>query len=263
MKLKWILVLCMATILVFPGCTRKEVPMANEMKPLSSVAAENEMQVYHDPETNTFQLGHTDPLFTLAPDQVEVKSGDSTIILPDPPRLTNGELYVSKASVDKLFSDPSVVSPSPETQQSLQGTPLPSEGIRSLSTVNVSNLIAFGKRFLGTPYHFAAGSYATSHTFDCSSFVQYVYGNFGIKLPRSSKDQSKVGTYVQRANLQAGDIIFFYTPGRYASNLIVGHVGIYIGNNQVLHTYGSPGVTITDLTKPNWSKRFLFARRVI
>jgi lipoprotein Spr len=40
-------------------------------------------------------------------------------------------------------------------------------------------------------------------------------------------------------------------------------VGIYIGNNQILHTYGAPGVTITDLTQPSWSRRFLWARREI
>lgn len=261
MKIKQFTIWCMVlTLAASTGCANKgdtrkaEEPKAQGLQSLSAVAAENDMQVQVNPDSSC-QLGHTDPLFTLRPDQVQVQSGDETIVLPDPPKLQNGELFLTPQSVQKLFSDPSVLGGSAQQQQ---------QGVQSFAkaNVNASSLISFGRQYMGTPYHFASGPYTSTHTFDCSSFVQYVYGHFGIRLPRASKDQAKVGQLVARQNLRPGDIIFFYTPGRYASNRIVGHVGIYIGNNQILQTYGKPGVTISNLNSPNWSRRFLHARRV-
>jgi cell wall-associated NlpC family hydrolase len=74
--------------------------------------------------------------------------------------------------------------------------------------------------------------------------------------------QAKRGYRVSRKNLKKGDLLFFYTPGRYRSNRIVGHVGIYIGNDRMINTWGRPGVTITRLTS-YWDRRFLFAKRVV
>ncbi|QHW30324.1 C40 family peptidase [Paenibacillus rhizovicinus] len=129
-------------------------------------------------------------------------------------------------------------------------------------TAKADEVIAYAERYMDTPYKFDAAPYEQSHKFDCSSFMQHVFDHFGIDLPRSSKAQSKIGKYVTRNNLQKGDIVFFYTPGRYSSNEIVGHVGLYIGNNKVIQTYGDPGVTITSL-EGNWDKRILWARRVL
>ena len=64
---------------------------------------------------------------------------------------------------------------------------------------------------LGVRYKFGALKGRTN-SFDCSSFTQYVFGKYGINLPRSSKQQSQVGTYVARDQLQPGDLVFFYSP---------------------------------------------------
>ncbi|SDP24064.1 Cell wall-associated hydrolase, NlpC family [Paenibacillus sp. yr247] len=117
-----------------------------------------------------------------------------------------------------------------------------------------NNIIALGKNYLGVPYKFGAQKGNTS-TFDCSSFTQYVFGKNGINLPRSSKQQSQVGKFVPRNQLQPGDLVFFYSP--------IHHVGIYIGNGKVMHTYGSPGVTITDMNSGWWSNHYATARRVL
>ncbi|WP_308638826.1 C40 family peptidase [Paenibacillus silvisoli] len=130
------------------------------------------------------------------------------------------------------------------------------------ASATASKIIAYGKKYMGVNYKFGADPYAESKRFDCSSFMQHIFGYAGIDLPRSSKSQSKVGKFVAREDLQPGDMIFFYTPGRYSSNKIVGHVGLYIGNNQVLQTYGDPGVTISEL-EGQWDKRYLWARRVL
>ena len=120
------------------------------------------------------------------------------------------------------------------------------------STSLADQISATGKQFLGVPYKFGSKSGVTS-TFDCSSFTQYVYKQNGISLPRDSRQQSTVGTYVPRNQLKPGDLIFFYSP--------IHHVAIYIGNGQILHTYGKPGVTISDLS--SWESRINTIRRVL
>jgi peptidoglycan DL-endopeptidase CwlO len=76
--------------------------------------------------------------------------------------------------------------------------------------------------------------------FDCSGLTSYAYAAAGISLPHSSRAQSQLGTQVSRAELQAGDLVFFYDP--------VSHVGLYIGNGMMVHarTYGSP-VAVTSV----------------
>ncbi|MFW3168705.1 C40 family peptidase [Geodermatophilus sp. CPCC 206100] len=83
----------------------------------------------------------------------------------------------------------------------------------------------------GDPYVWAA---AGPNAFDCSGLVQYAYAAAGVSLPHSSRIQSTMGRAVSRADLQPGDLVFFYSP--------VSHVGIYVGNGQMVHasTYGQP-----------------------
>ena len=93
--------------------------------------------------------------------------------------------------------------------------------------------------------------------FDCSGFVQYVFTQNGITLPRVSLDQSTVGTSINFTNLQAGDLIFFSME----NNGIVDHVGIYIGNGQFINASSSLGVTIYPIG-PYWESVEFSARRV-
>ncbi len=81
----------------------------------------------------------------------------------------------------------------------------------------------------GKPYVWAA---AGPGSYDCSGLVQYAYGAAGLQLPHSSAMQAQIGTPVSRADLQPGDLVFFYSP--------VSHVGIYIGGGQMVHapTFG-------------------------
>ena len=65
------------------------------------------------------------------------------------------------------------------------------------------------------------------NSFDCSGLAQFSYRAAGINLPRTSRAQSVTGAPIARGDLQPGDLVFFYKP--------VGHVGIYIGNGQMVH----------------------------
>lgn len=91
---------------------------------------------------------------------------------------------------------------------------------------------------LGAPYRYGASG---PNAFDCSGLVKWSFAQAGIVLPRTSRAQSTVGTPVSKANLQPGDLVFFYSP--------VSHVAIYIGGGKVVHasTSSSP-VKISNLS---------------
>ncbi|MFD2092836.1 C40 family peptidase, partial [Blastococcus deserti] len=90
---------------------------------------------------------------------------------------------------------------------------------------------------VGDRYEHAASG---PDAFDCSGLTSYAYAAAGIALPHSSRAQSSLGTRVSRAELQPGDLVFFYDP--------ISHVGLYVGNGMMVHarTYGSP-VAVTSV----------------
>lgn len=124
-----------------------------------------------------------------------------------------------------------------------------------------SQVVNYGKKFMGRPYKFGASTKTTA-VFDCSSFTKYIFKKYGITLPRTSAAQSKVGKAVSKAKLKAGDLVFFSSGSR-ANGKNVTHVAVYAGNGKILHTYGKPGVTISDLNSGTWKRTYLKARRVL
>lgn len=136
-------------------------------------------------------------------------------------------------------------------------SPQPTEAATVSASTKANQIISFGMRYKGTPYKFGAASGQTRN-FDCSSFTQYVYGHYGIHLNRTAASQAKQGTYVSRNNWKRGDLLFFKVPGRSG----IGHVGIYLGNNQMLHTYGAGGVKVGTINS-YWNNHYVTARRVI
>jgi cell wall-associated NlpC family hydrolase len=124
-------------------------------------------------------------------------------------------------------------------------------------------IIKTGLKHLGRPYLFNAPPFQTDY-FDCSSFIQYIFGVNGIKLPRNSRQQFRVGRSLSHA-IKKGDLLFFTTKMRMHKVGIekVGHVGLYLGNGKMLHTSrGDKMVTITKLDD-YWKSVFLGAKRVI
>lgn len=123
-----------------------------------------------------------------------------------------------------------------------------------------SQVISIGLRYRGVPYKFGS-SKNTTRTFDCSSFTQRVFKQVGIKLPRDSRQQARVGKHVSKGQLKKGDLVFVRSYGSTSPRIT--HVAIYAGNNTLLHTYGRPGVTTTKFRGTSWEQRFEGARRVL
>lgn len=134
----------------------------------------------------------------------------------------------------------------------------------ALKDINIPGLIARAKTYLGIKYDFGAAPYSQSGLFDCSSYTQYLFGKYGVSLPRLSRSQAKLGTSVSRSNLRVGDLMFFYVPGRFQTNKTVGHVGIYMGDRKMIHSSPLPkdGVQITSIDKAYWKETFLYAKRI-
>ena len=94
--------------------------------------------------------------------------------------------------------------------------------------------------------------------FDCSGFVQWVFAQHGLLLPREVREQYSAGRKVDLRDVQPGDLVFFQTVSRGAS-----HVGVVIGGNQFVHAPSSTGVVrVERFTTDYWARRFVGARRI-
>lgn len=94
---------------------------------------------------------------------------------------------------------------------------------------------------------------------DCSAFTRSVVRDmYGIDLPRTAHEQYDATERLEIEQLQAGDLVFFYTSGRRIS-----HCGIYVMNNKFVHASSSQGVTVSDLNDPYWKDRYRGAGRVV
>ena len=120
-------------------------------------------------------------------------------------------------------------------------------------------IVAYAIQFKGKPYVYGGSS---PKGFDCSGFTSYVYKHFGYTISRSASGQSSEGVKVAKKDLQPGDLVIYKNQ----SLTRIGHVGIYIGNNKMIHA-SEPGVgviiTEIDAKSHNYPKRFVMGRRII
>lgn len=112
---------------------------------------------------------------------------------------------------------------------------------------------AFG--FLGTRYRFGGTS---RNGLDCSAFVQKVFNEMEVTLPRTAREQFERGEVVTRGDMQKGDLVFFRTYASFPS-----HVGIYLGANRMIHASSRDRrVVISSVDTPYYRSRFIGAKRV-
>lgn len=119
----------------------------------------------------------------------------------------------------------------------------------------LGTLVHTALEFLGVPYR-NGGSDPSG--FDCSGFVQWVFGRHGLAMPREVRDQYRVGRRIDLDDVREGDLLFFETVTRGAS-----HVGIALGQGRFVHAPSSRGVVrVEPYTASYWARRFVGARRV-
>ena len=120
-----------------------------------------------------------------------------------------------------------------------------------------SDITSYALSLIGVNYKF--GGNTPEQGLDCSGLIRYVFQQAtGIALPRTAREQARVGETVAIDKLQPGDLVFFNTMKRAFS-----HVGIYVGNGKFIHS-PKPGaeVRVEDMGVSYWARRFDGARRV-
>ncbi|WP_028392492.1 C40 family peptidase [Bacillus cihuensis] len=122
-----------------------------------------------------------------------------------------------------------------------------------VAQVKSGELVKVAKKQLNVRYVWGG---TTPKGFDCSGFLTYVFEKSAdVKLPRTVSGIYNKGVKVSKP--QVGDVVFFETYKSGAS-----HAGIYVGNNQFIHSSSSNGVSISSLDNSYWSKRYIGAKRI-
>ena len=117
-------------------------------------------------------------------------------------------------------------------------------------------VVEYAKKFLGVPYVYGGNG---PSSFDCSGFTKYVFANFGYTLNRTSANQVNNGVYVNKSDIAPGDIILFANT----SSGYIGHVGIYMGNDQFIHASTNSYEVRIDKLSGYYSTVYHSARRIL
>ncbi|GGG26657.1 C40 family peptidase [Paenibacillus abyssi] len=242
-------------------------------------------------------IGDHDVIWSFQPDSRTVVKEEQKILMDAPAHKRQSSLVIPSSAVQPLFGDEAVftvdsnrvsIFPTPDYvdpdaaqgdafQDDLQdpslkpslraedsGTSITPQSVEMFAATG-SKIIADARKYIGVPYKFGAGPYNQTKRFDCSSYTRFIYAKHGYNLPRTARAQAVKGTYVPRSKLRTGDLMYFYVPGRFKSNKKIGHVGIYMGNQKMIHSSPLPedGVQITNINKAYWKKTYLYAKRLI
>ena len=124
-----------------------------------------------------------------------------------------------------------------------------------LQRAKVAAVIATAKKYIGTPYKFGG---TTPKAFDCSGYLQYVFQENGMTLPRTADEQFKLGKSAKTAELEEGDLVFFETYEKGAS-----HCGIYLGGGKFIHASTSKGVRIDELSGDYWNTHYYGGKHIV
>lgn len=164
-------------------------------------------------------------------------------------RLRIPGVQARRPAVSPSTAAPSSAAPARPAGRVIAAGAMPSRGAKWGST-----LITVATRVVGVRYRWGGTS---PRGFDCSGFITYVMRAVGVQVPRTTYAMWATGTPVPREALKVGDIVFFNTtrPGP-------SHAGVYIGNNQFIHSSSGFGrVTVTSMDYRYYKPRYLGARR--
>jgi cell wall-associated NlpC family hydrolase len=135
------------------------------------------------------------------------------------------------------------------------------DSIPKKSNPKVDAIISYAKTFLGVPYRYGG---STPSGFDCSGFINYIFGNFGFSLVRSSYGLAEIGETIALSEIQPGDLMFF--KGSNVNSTSVGHVAMVIDVTadeiKFIHS-ANGGVQITNFkTSKYYIQRYVKTKRL-
>ena len=123
----------------------------------------------------------------------------------------------------------------------------------------LNKIVKESNTYLGTPYLWGG---TTKNGIDCSAFVKNVYLSIGIKLPRVSQNQAKVGKTITLDKIRKGDLIFFETDKNRPNT--VSHVGIYLGSGNLIHASSkNKKVVIVPLNQGYFLSKIVIIKRIV
>lgn len=123
-----------------------------------------------------------------------------------------------------------------------------------VSQKKVPAILKTARQYIGVPYRFGG---ATPKGFDCSGYIQYVFGKHKYTVPRSADTQYNIGKKISAANLREGDLVFFS-----ADKKEISHCGIYTGKGKFIHASSSKGIRIDELKNNYWKPLYIGAKRI-
>lgn len=130
----------------------------------------------------------------------------------------------------------------PQTEAPGNQDPSGGNGQGSSTSGTRQSIVSFALQFEGNPYVW--GGTSLTNGADCSGFTQSIMANFGISIPRVASDQAYAGRSVAVGSVQPGDLLFYLDDSG-----SIGHVALYIGNNQVIHaSTPETGIIISDIS---------------
>lgn len=180
---------------------------------------------------------------------------ESNLTTPTNPKILHDSIYKYGLQIMEIAS-PAI---------SCMATSIVTEGGGSpSSSASRDSIVSTAEQYLGV--HYVPGGTSPSG-FDCSGFVQYVFAQNGIKLPRVASDQSKVGTplsYMRNTDPQPGDLCFF----QMSANGGIDHVGIWVSSTEFISATVHSGIAYGSLTDPSldgpyWSQFYQFSTDVL
>lgn len=259
----------------------KQTEIESDTSQVSTEPNEDEAQdntikntISQDTQTNTTEPTSKEAYISVEQVNFRKEASMESTVLDTLPRNTKVELLDKKGEWSKVkhngkegYIATRYLSDTKVEVTTRSSEPRTSETFEENTTQTVSNntntdtkkqeLVNYAKQFLGSKYVHGG---ASPSGFDCSGFTYYVYKHFGYKLSRASSAQVNNGTTISKSDLQLGDLIFF---SHYKTFQGIGHVGIYIGNNQFIHASSEKtGVIITSLSSGNYPKRYVTAKRI-